>query len=361
VKEPPQRAVPHTDHADFVRQAFTLLLNVETVAAVRNYLTSAIGRTWTTTEAKRLLTDERYLGVALFGQWRKEDAHPALVDRKTWEAVQNALRRCPSRPANGDSPFAYYLRGRVRCPHCGTPYTHLSVNRTSANRSKRLHYYVCSSAQKGRTKCPVTRINADALHYTLLHEIEHAAKHQTVMHRLIAESGGWQKADTALHQLRADVAKKKQFLGVQINNLNIAIAVGSTSFRSLLLTLESKEREEAQMTMELRELDEEIQKNTYARPEAKDVAAYWAEFVELWPELTDEEKLEMIGHLVKRIEVRQKNSIFLELAPVGGKCCSSVERKFLTTSKWERGLDLNQRPPGYEPDELPDCSTPRHR
>ncbi len=24
-----------------------------------------------------------------------------------------------------------------------------------------------------------------------------------------------------------------------------------------------------------------------------------------------------------------------------------------------RGLDLNQRPPGYEPDELPGCSTPR--
>ena len=25
---------------------------------------------------------------------------------------------------------------------------------------------------------------------------------------------------------------------------------------------------------------------------------------------------------------------------------------------WLRGLDLNQRPSGYEPDELPDCSTP---
>ena len=24
------------------------------------------------------------------------------------------------------------------------------------------------------------------------------------------------------------------------------------------------------------------------------------------------------------------------------------------------GLDLNQRPSGYEPDELPGCSTPRH-
>jgi len=31
----------------------------------------------------------------------------------------------------------------------------------------------------------------------------------------------------------------------------------------------------------------------------------------------------------------------------------SAERRIL------RGWDLNPRPPGYEPDELPDCSTPR--
>jgi len=29
-------------------------------------------------------------------------------------------------------------------------------------------------------------------------------------------------------------------------------------------------------------------------------------------------------------------------------------------SNWWRGGDLNFRPSGYEPDELPDCSTPRH-
>ena len=32
----------------------------------------------------------------------------------------------------------------------------------------------------------------------------------------------------------------------------------------------------------------------------------------------------------------------------------------MSSGKWLRGLDLNQRPSGYEPDELPDCSTPRY-
>jgi hypothetical protein len=38
-----------------------------------------------------------------------------------------------------------------------------------------------------------------------------------------------------------------------------------------------------------------------------------------------------------------------------------LEHYFVTLlGNWLRGRDLNPRPLGYEPNELPDCSTPRH-
>src|ERR1700721_215082 len=40
--------------------------------------------------------------------------------------------------------------------------------------------------------------------------------------------------------------------------------------------------------------------------------------------------------------------------------CSGVNTLF-SLADWLRGLDLNQRPLGYEPNELPGCSTPQYQ
>jgi hypothetical protein len=37
---------------------------------------------------------------------------------------------------------------------------------------------------------------------------------------------------------------------------------------------------------------------------------------------------------------------------------SGRHSRILATENWLRGRDLNPRPSGYEPDELPGCSTP---
>ena len=330
-KEPPKRLVPHPENAAIVCQAFSVYMDRGTIAAVRAYLNSVTSRHWTTTSTRYLLTSETYLGVQQFGDWRNETSHEPLVDRDTWQRVQDGILSRPACAAPRQNDYNYFLRGLLHCPHCGCVYTSWPA------KGGLVAYYGCLKSQKGKTTCPVNRINADALHYTLLHQIEYVAKHHTVMHKLIAQSGGWQRADDTLHTLRSQVSKKKQFVGVQISNLAKAIADGSTSFRSLMTLLEAKEKEQVALDEEMRKLDEEIRGNTFERPEAKDVQAHWGEFMELWPELTDPEKVEMISHIVERIEVKEKDCIFLQLKPIGGKCSLSLGAKFLTSKKWERG------------------------
>ena len=53
-------------------------------------------------------------------------------------------------------------------------------------------------------------------------------------------------------------------------------------------------------------------------------------------------------------KVVEPDDLFLQVSLVAGGF------ELPTLNIWLRGGDLNPRPLGYEPNELPDCSTPRH-
>ncbi len=310
-KEPPKRLVPHPVHAETVAQAYDLYLEKHSMAAVREYLKIVTDRLWTTTKVKELLTKELYKGDYVFGQWRNNGSQPALVSAEVWQAVQETIGSQGSRPARSEDDFTYYVRGTVRCPHCGCSYTQASA----WGRNSRVHYYTCLKANKYGAKCPVNRVNAERLHHTILHNLEYAAKHQTVMHRIIAQSGGWNSPTETQRSLRGQLSKKLQFLGVQINNMLNAVGDGRGS-GLILNRLEQLEKQQQETREELARADEELDLMTIKRPTAEQVAEVWGQVGELWDELTEVERAELLGGLVKEVVVTEKNRVLLKLSPV---------------------------------------------
>lgn len=308
-KDPPKRLVPHEDEAPSVRHAFEMALNRASYAGIREYLNAVTGRKWTTTTVKYLLMNETYTGVQNFGDWRNEEGHEAVVERATWEAVQEIVAVPRGRqPKHGDD-FVYYLRGLLRCPHCECAYTQFS-----SNGNVRTHYYGCLHANKNKSDCPVKRINAEALHFTVLSLVERAAKHHTFMHKIIAGSGGWGSATDKQRAMRGQLARKLQFLGIQINNMTDALADGRAS-ELIFNRLQLLQTERRQVSEELSGLDKDIAKATVKRPTAEQVCEAWGRITDLWDVLTEEERKKVLGGLVQEIVVTEKNRVHLRLSP----------------------------------------------
>lgn len=298
----PKRLVVNPDEESIVKRAFTLFLEKRTIAAVRDYMRTVTDLKWDTSKAKYLLQNQVYIGHYTYGANRLENAHQPIVSVETWNAVQEVLEKPSdqSREPVG-TKHTFFLRGRVACPHCSGQYTQASA------KGDQYAYYVCLKDQKGYCKCPVRRISADSLHHSVLREIRRAAEHHTVMHKLIAESGGWQGVDDGKRSLRGQLAKRKQFLDVQISNLTRAIGEGR-ALNSLLASLEQREQEYLELQQSLAVIDAEIARATVKRPTAEQVQAVWLEFLRLWDHATDEEREMLIGHFVKRVEVKDKKT-----------------------------------------------------
>ncbi len=308
----PQRAVPSSEDAALVQSAFALYLETGRARDVRDFLHTATGRAWTTTQTTRLLGDERYAGVALFGSWRKEDAHPALITRETWEAAKAALSRyaaCGLGPHQ--SSYTYYLRERVFCLSCGCAFTYAGAN----GRKGKVHYYVCQSVNRqGRAStCPSRRVGADRLHLSVLHRLRHLAGHPTALHRIIAEGGGWGTADEAQKAMRGQLAKRKQYLDMQAGNYLKAIGEGRGG-AYLLDALDKVQAQQEEVSAQLAEAEQAVEEATVQRPTAARLATAWAQLTEVWKVLSEEERAKVLSSVVQRVEVTGKDMAMVDFA-----------------------------------------------
>ena len=311
-KEPPKRFVPHPEEAALVLRAFELFAETHSLVNVQTYLKAMSDRTWSFDAVTRLLRNEVYRGVVVFGDWRNDDAHEAIVSAELWEAVRAADdNRARRRKQNPKDVSPYYLRGVVHCPHCGckmTPAAH-------PGRTATVTYYECiHSFKKVTQNCPVRRVNAGTLHNAVFGEIRRAAEHPTRMTELIREAAKRLPQQESLPSDLAAVNKRMKDIDKQLGNLAQAVALGGGQLRPLLQKMDALEASRLPLERKQRELEEAVEVSRRNRPNADRICREWSRVTELWEGANDEEREELMQAMVIRVEMDEKEEGTCEVA-----------------------------------------------
>gem|GEM_PF-153203 len=112
---------------------------------------------WRKSSLYKILTNKVYLGYTVWsGQIRKGE-HEAIIDKFTFDAVQQKLREncnCPPRQVSS----THFLTGLIKCAKCGA---RMFVTRPGGKK-KKYRYYICANHQLDKS-CDQIYINAQKL------------------------------------------------------------------------------------------------------------------------------------------------------------------------------------------------------
>lgn len=302
-KPPPKRLVPDPASAPFVLAAFELFARTGNLTETVNYLSAVTPRQWSYNSTRKFLANEVYKGVLAHGPWRNEAAHELVVPELLWDLVQERTRtriRAPKQNPTDDSPF--YLRSLVWCRHCGyrmSPANH-------HGRVTKVRYYECIGNTKLKKNCPVKRVNANSLHASVLEEIRRGAEHSSRMAELIREAVKAVPVPEVLGDRLGATERRLKETAKKIKHCLLAIENGGSTVRPLLARIAELEAEEQSLLQEKYALDEQIAESRLNRPPADYVRLLWSSFLRLWEEADEAERGELIGLVVKRVEMTEK-------------------------------------------------------
>lgn len=145
---------PHPEQADVVRRIFDLYARNQGVRAISKLLNAEhvptmTGRPWYSQTVRGILTRETYTGVLLYGDVRLEGAVPPLIDRPTFDRVQERIERKRVLGGGRTQTSEHLLTGVLFCGVCKGRMRGLRMRPTQERKAGPKTYdyrgYVCST------------------------------------------------------------------------------------------------------------------------------------------------------------------------------------------------------------------------
>ena len=230
---PDGRYALQPDEAATVRHIFDLYRSGFSAARICRRLNdqgirTSRGKKFAPEGLMRIITNERYTGVYIWGSIKVPDGMPAIIDRSTWEEAQRMRTKTSRHVEQGAVDFL--LTGRAFCGHCGAA----MIGDSGTSKSGIRHYYYSCQAHKARKGCAKKSVSKDYLESAVVYFIlDHVLSDEQI--EKTADAVMALQQEELKHSPLASMEAEHAKIMKQIDNINDAIAAGiwnaSTSAR----------------------------------------------------------------------------------------------------------------------------------
>ena len=212
-------------------------LNTDGIRTARN-------RPFSRNSLRRILRNEKYIGIYQFKDIYAADAIPPIIPKDLFDQVQKELKKrsfTKKKKAPEGAPL-YLLTGKLFCGHCGAPMTGESAKSKTGRIYK---YYSCTGSKtQGNTGCKKKRAPKDWIETEVLRIINDEILTDEFIDELAGRVVEFQKQareNTTLQILRGNLSEVNKKIG----NIIAAIESGivSNSVQARLDELEARKAE----------------------------------------------------------------------------------------------------------------------
>ncbi len=197
-----------------------------------------------------LLHNEKYIGVYIYGDIRIEDGMPALVDRDTFDRVQELMKINRRAPSHTWTHAEYILTDKLFCGKCGSPMVGESgFSHTGAKHS----YYSCVGKRKKKT-CDKKPVRQDWIEGEVLKATREVLADEELLDWITDRTYAYYLATNGKEEERAILQKELAGVDTSIDRLVSAIEAGAFNDR-IKSRLDNLNAQKAQITASIAEME----------------------------------------------------------------------------------------------------------
>jgi len=151
------------DEAEIVKKIFTMFDNGDNYAEIIRYMNlhnvkTKRGNEFNKNSIKRLLINEKFIGVYIFKGEKMPVKLPQIIDDELFYRVQEKIKRRAKNPGRARAKTDYILSGKLYCGNCNEN----MVGQSSTSETKRKYYYYICKNRITKT-CNKERVQKDLI------------------------------------------------------------------------------------------------------------------------------------------------------------------------------------------------------